>query len=81
MPKVLGPLTAKRCAPAQVQSLQRVAGWVFVLDGLVCIVASLALPVRVWPDVLMIATVAALLIVAIRFASAFMAPRRSQTSI
>lgn len=81
MPKVLGPLTAKRCAPAQVQSLQRVAGWVFVLDGFVCIVASLALPVRVWPDVLMIATLLALLIVAIRFAWAFMVPRRSQPSI
>jgi hypothetical protein len=81
MPKVLAPLTAKRCAPAQVQSIQRFSGWAFVLDGLVCIVASLALPVSRGQDVAMIATMLALLVIAIRYAWAFLAPARtSQTS-
>ena len=33
-PKAVGPLTAKRCSPAQTQSLQRSIGWTFVLAGL-----------------------------------------------
>ncbi len=35
MPKILTPLTRQRCDPASVQSLQRFAGWAFVLAGLV----------------------------------------------
>ena len=34
LPKVAGPLAARRCSPAQMQSLQRFAGWSFTLAGL-----------------------------------------------
>lgn len=33
IPKVLAPMTEKRCTPAQTQALQRFAGWTFVLAG------------------------------------------------
>jgi len=82
MPKILGPLTAKRCAPAHVQSIQRFAGWVFVLDGLFCIAGSLFLPLDTSINWTMIATATALLLVAARYAWAFLAPsaRSSPTS-
>lgn len=34
VPKVLGPLAAKRCSPVQTQSVQRFAGWTFTIAGL-----------------------------------------------
>lgn len=34
VPKAVGPLAAKRCSPAQTQSLQRFTGWAFTLAGL-----------------------------------------------
>lgn len=80
MPKVLAPLTANRCAPAQVIAIQRFSGWIFVLDGIVCIFASLALPLDLGQDVSMIATIVTLLLVAVRYAWAFAAPARSSTT-
>ena len=80
MPKVLAPLTAKRCAPSQVIAIQRFSGWIFVLDGIVCIIASLALPLGLGQDVSMIATIVTLLLVAVRYAWAFAAPARSSTT-
>ena len=80
MPKVLAPLTAKRCAPSQVIAIQRFSGWLFVLDGIICIFASLALPLSQGQDVSMIATIVTLLLVAIRYAWAFAAPARSSTT-
>lgn len=80
MPKVLAPLTAKRCAPSQVIAIQRFSGWVFVLDGIICIVASLVLPLSQGQDVSMIATIVTLLLVALRYAWAFAAPPRSSST-
>jgi hypothetical protein len=34
VPKMIGPVTARRCSPAATQSVQRFAGWVFTLMGL-----------------------------------------------
>ncbi len=44
MPKQLEPLLEKKCSPAAIQSLQRFAGWTFVLGGIGYAVAWLALP-------------------------------------
>jgi hypothetical protein len=44
-PKILGPLTAQRCAPAQCQALQRFVGWTFVLAGIAFSATWLVLPV------------------------------------
>jgi hypothetical protein len=82
MPKILSPLTAKRCVPAQVQSLQRFAGWAFVLAGTVVIVLSLILPLDVARNWSMIATASTLVIVVLRYVWAFLAlsARSSPTS-
>ena len=73
MPKVLSPLTAKRCAPSQVQAIQRFTGWLFVLAGLASIASWLFQPIeqaQIWS---MIATAAALVLVVLRNAWAFVA--------
>jgi hypothetical protein len=80
MPKILAPLTAKRCAPSQVIAIQRFSGWAFVLDGLVCIIASLVLPLSEGQDVSMIATIVTLLLVAVRYAWAFAARTRPSST-
>jgi len=81
-PKILAPLTAKRCAPSVVQSVQRFAGWVFVLDGFICIAAALFLPVGEGRDLYTIATGIALALVLSRYAWAFFgsSPGSSPTS-
>lgn len=71
-PKILAPLTAKRCAPALVQSVQRFAGWIFVIDGLICIAASLFMPVDQGRDLYTITTAVALALVLARYAVAFL---------
>ncbi|CAN5205172.1 hypothetical protein BH11PSE2_BH11PSE2_14530 [soil metagenome] len=44
LPKVIAPVTATRCGAVHTQSLQRFAGWVFVLAGLAIAVLSFILP-------------------------------------
>jgi hypothetical protein len=44
LPKTLTPLTALRCDPARVQTVQRWAGWTWVLSGLTVAGAWLTLP-------------------------------------
>lgn len=81
LPKVLTPLAAKRCAPAQVQSLQRFTGAAFFLDGLVCASSALLLPIGKLQDWILIATLAAMLAVALRYAWAiFLPPGRSAST-
>jgi len=79
LPKVLSPLAAKRCAASQVQSIQRFAGWSFVLAGFVCIGAWLIAPIDQAGDWSMIATATALALVLLRYAWAFMAPAARST--
>ncbi len=45
MPKMLKPLAEMRCDPAKLQSLQRSAGWIFVLAGLGYALSYVLLPV------------------------------------
>jgi len=47
IPKTLSPMAACERDAARVQSLQRFAGWTWVLTGLVIAVASVVLPVHV----------------------------------
>jgi len=44
IPKKLEPMLAKSCSPAQLQSMQRFAGWTFVLAGLGYAAASAFVP-------------------------------------
>jgi hypothetical protein len=46
IPKTLTPLAALHCDPAKVQTIQRLAGWIWVLAGLAVAIAWLTLPVN-----------------------------------
>jgi hypothetical protein len=80
VPKVLGPLTAKRCSSARTQSLQRFTGWIFTLAGL----AYAGVWVFLAPaEAAAIATpvcAAAVALVLLRWGWAFLSPRRDAPS-
>jgi len=63
IPKKLEPMLAKTCSPARVQSMQRFAGWVFVLGGLGYAAASAFLPLAYASTVAMAICASALLLV------------------
>lgn len=44
LPKVLTPPEAMRCAPEQMQKIQRLSGWMFVIAGFVYMAAWIFLP-------------------------------------
>jgi hypothetical protein len=46
IPKTLTPLAALHCDPAKVQTIQRLAGWIWALAGLAVAIAWLTLPVN-----------------------------------
>jgi hypothetical protein len=46
IPKILTPLAALHCDPANVQAVQRLAGWIWVLVGLAVTIAWLTLPIH-----------------------------------
>ena len=77
IPKILSPLTAKRCAPSQVQSIQRLAGWVFALAGLVYAMLWLFAPIPQAQNWSMIVALSSVVVVALRYVRAFIAPARS----
>ena len=79
-PKILAPLAAKRCAPSQVQSLQRFVGWAFVLAGLAGVVGWLVLPTDKAGSWAAIATGVALASTILRCAWAFTRPRTTRSS-
>jgi len=64
IPKTLSPLPAHERDAARVQSLQRFAGWTWVLTGLVLAIASLALPIHLAEMLSFILLPGAILIVA-----------------
>ncbi len=66
MPKILSPLAAQRCAPSKAQSLQRFAGWSFVLGGLGYVAAWLILPLGRADTVATLFCLAAVVAVALR---------------
>ena len=61
MPKTLTPLSAKGCAPAKNQAIQRFVGWTWVLGGLAFAAAWLALPLAQAEPVSMLVLIAAML--------------------
>lgn len=64
IPKTLSPLSSRECDAARVQSLQRFAGWTWVLTGLVLALAALVLPVQVAEALSFVLLPGAILIVA-----------------
>lgn len=62
IPKTLAPLPVSPTDAARVQSLQRLAGWIWVLAGLTLSVAWLALPIRVADPVTTLVVPAAMLL-------------------
>jgi hypothetical protein len=63
IPKMLTPLSALRCDPAQVQAFQRLTGWTWVLAGLGFAVSWLALPADIAQPVSVTLIAAAILVV------------------
>lgn len=66
MPKILTPLAALRCEAKRAQSLQRFAGWSFLLAGLGYVAAWLILPVNQADIVATLSCLAAVVAVAVR---------------
>ena len=64
IPKTLSPMPASERYAARVQSLQRFAGWTWVLTGLVLAIASLVLPVHLAETLSFVLLPGAILIVA-----------------
>ena len=77
IPKALGPLTAKRCAPVQVQAIQRFAGWTFAAAGLAYAALWLLAPVEMAHNWATVAVGAGLVIVLMRYACALTMSARS----
>ncbi len=69
MPKTLRPLSALRCDPTTAQSVQRLAGWTWVLSGLVVAGVWLTLPVDLAEAVSMAAIVGSVLVVVAKIIS------------
>jgi hypothetical protein len=46
IPKTLRPLAGLHCDPAEVQAVQRLAGWIWALAGLAVAIAWLTLPIN-----------------------------------
>ena len=67
LPKVLRPLPAKQCAGAETQSVQRFAGWTFVLAGLTYAILWVFMPAKWAEDVTIYIVMAALALVVIRY--------------
>jgi uncharacterized membrane protein len=67
IPKVLRPLSAKQCAGAETQSVQRFAGWAFVLAGLTYAVLWIFMPTKQAEDVTIYIVMAALALVVLRY--------------
>lgn len=76
MPKILAPLTAKRCSPVQAQTLQRFAGWVFVVAGIAYAASWAFLPHGQGGDVATFIGAGAALLVLLRWAWMFLTSAR-----
>ncbi len=77
MPKILTPLAALRCEAKRAQSLQRFAGWSFLLAGLGYVAAWLILPVNHADIVATLSCLAAVVAVAVRCGWVFTVSRNA----
>ena len=71
MPKILSPLVAQRCSESKTQSIQRFAGWSFVLAGLCYAIVWIVLPVNQANTVAMLIVLSSLILVVLRCTWAF----------
>jgi len=76
MPKILSPLTHQHCAHRKAQSVQRFAGWSFVLAGLAYAAAWLVLPEQQAGTVATLICLFSVILVILRCAWAFKAPSK-----
>lgn len=67
LPKTLPPLTAMRCNATKVQSFRRLAGWTWVLAGLVLAAGWLTLPVPRAEQMTFLLLPTAIVIIAVLF--------------
>jgi len=74
IPKILSPLTAKRCGPSTATSVQRFAGWALVLAGVGWTIAWIVLPIKLADNVAMTFGIAGLALVLLRYIFAFGRP-------
>lgn len=81
LPKVLGPLTATRCSPAQAQRLQRLSGWAFVIAGLGWMAAWIFAPIAQAATIAITLCGAIVVVVFLRSVLVFVPPRRGSSSM
>jgi hypothetical protein len=74
VPKILSPLTAKRCGPSTATSVQRFAGWALVLAGAGWTIAWIALPIGLADRVAMTFGMTGLGLVLLRYIFTFGRP-------
>jgi len=74
MPKVLGPLAARRCSPLQTQSVKRFAGWTFTIAGLAYTAMWIFAAISQAEDFSTLLCVGALMLVIGRCAWAYLSP-------
>jgi hypothetical protein len=72
VPKIIGPLAAGRCSPAQLQSDQRFAGWAFTVAGLAYAVVWMFAPLAPAQTASTLFCAAAVVLVAGRLAWRFL---------
>lgn len=81
LPKILGPLAAQRCSESKTQSIQRFAGWSFVLAGLSYAIVWLVLPVTQANTVATLIVLSSLILVVLRCTWAFTIARDASSAI
>ena len=80
IPKTLEPLSAQQCEPSRKQSLQRFAGWAFVLAGLAHAIVWLTFPLERANSVAMLVVATSVALVAGRLAWLVMTRKPAQPS-
>ena len=77
VPKILSPLSAKRCSGAEHQATQRFSGWMFVMAGIIQTLSFIFLPILKAKQQTLFVIVTALILVGLRYLWAM--SRRSDT--
>ena len=80
MPKILSPLAAQRCSESKTQSIQRFAGWSFVLAGLAYAIVWMVLPVTQANTVAMLICLSSVILVVLRCTWAFTISRDASSA-
>ncbi len=78
LPKILSPLVEQHCSPAKTQSLQRFAGWSFVLAGIAYAIVWIVLPVAQAGSVATLILFTSVVLVVLRCGWVFATSRRER---